>query len=151
MLNKMKNGMNCPDLGILLVRFGVGLVFLFAGLGKIIGIDGTIGFFTGLFGAGLAPLLAWIVALTEFTGGLALLLGIMPRTFGVLLSFVMLVALISVQFPAMIGLLGEGQAFYQAFSKIRLDLLLLLTTLAVALIGPGKYSLENYLKLKWKC
>ena len=151
MLNKMKNGMNCPDLGILLVRFGVGLVLLFAGLGKIISIDGTIGFFTGLFGAGLAPLLAWIVALTEFTGGLALLLGVMPRTFGVLLSFVMLVALISVQFPAMIGLLGEGQAFYQAFSKIRLDLLLLLTTLAVALIGPGKYSLENYLKLKWKC
>ena len=153
LIKKMRRGLekNCPDLGILLIRVGVGLIFLFAGLGKLMGIEGTIGFFTGLFGAALAPMLAWIVALTEFTGGLALLLGLFPRTYGVLLSMIMLTALISVQFPAMLGEMADGTPFYQAFRGISSGLLLLLSSLAIALLGPGRYSIEEYLKLKWKC
>ena len=152
MIRKIKEKLesNCPDLGKLLLRFSSGTIFLFAGLMKLMSIEGTIGFFTGIFGAGMAPFLAWLVALTEFGGGLALLLGIFPRISGLLLSFIMLVAVATVQFPAMLGLMADGQMFIQAFSKVRLDFLLLFVNLAIALLGPGKYSLEEYLKLKWK-
>lgn len=119
------------DWAPLLLRLGVGLIFVYAGWGKLTGIEGTAAFF-GDLGIPLAGLMAWVVALVEFVGGLMVLAGFKITVPSLLLAFVMVVALLTTK-------LGEG------FQAARLDLLLLFVTLSLAIIGSGKYSLDAML------
>lgn len=116
------------DWAPLLLRLGVGLIFVYAGWGKLTGIEGTTEFF-GNIGIPLAGLMAWVVALVEFVGGLMVLTGFKITIPSLLLAFIMVVALFTTK-------MGEG------FGAARLDLLLLFVTLALAVIGSGKYSLD---------
>ena len=50
------------DLALLLLRVGVGVIFILAGWGKLTGIDGTIEFF-GNIGIPLPAVMAWVVAI----------------------------------------------------------------------------------------
>ena len=122
---------NYSDLGLLLLRIGVGVIFIVAGWGKITGIEGVQGFF-GNIGIPLAGLMAWVVAIVEFVGGIMVLLGVYARIPYLLLAIIMVVAL----FTTKLG--GE-------FSAARLDLMLLLASLALFLIGSGKYSVDHKL------
>lgn len=122
---------NYSDLGLLLLRIGVGVIFIVAGWGKITGIEGVQGFF-GNIGIPLAGLMAWVVAIVELVGGIMVLLGAYARIPYLLLAIVMVVAL----FTTKLG--GE-------FSAARLDLMLLLASLALFLIGSGKYSVDHKL------
>jgi len=117
------------DLALLLLRVGVGIIFIIAGWNKLTGIDGTIGFFTNI-GVPLPAVMAWVVALVEFVGGIMVLLGAYAKIPYLLLAFVMLGAL----FFTKLG--GE-------FSAARLDLMLLLASLALFLMGSGAYSVDN--------
>ena len=63
------------DLALLLLRIGVGVVFIVAGWGKLTGIEGVQGFF-GDLGIPLAGMMAWVVAIVEFVGGLMVLTGL---------------------------------------------------------------------------
>lgn len=83
------------DLGLFALRLAIGLVFAYHGWGKLGDMASTTAFF-GSAGIPFAGLFAWIVGLTEFFGGLALILGVYPRAAAKLLGIVMVVALLVV-------------------------------------------------------
>ena len=117
-----------PEVGWFLVRLGLAAVFIVHGWAKLADLPGTVGFFSAL---GLPTFLAYVVAVIEFGGGLAMLLGIFARVAGALLAIVMLGAIITVKFK--LGFTG-GYEF---------DLMLLLAALAVAAAGPGRLSIKR--------
>ncbi|MEW6722767.1 MAG: DoxX family protein [Candidatus Micrarchaeota archaeon] len=118
------------DYGLLVIRLGLAM-FMFHGFQKLTGLEGTAGFFANV-GIPLAGVMAVVVGMVEFFGGLAMLLGVATRLSGALLTIVMLVAIISVK-------LKNG---WPAFE---LDLAFLTMALGIALAGPGKFSLREML------
>ena len=124
------NILNNKDLALLLLRIGVGVIFIVAGWGKITGMEGTQNFF-GNIGIPLPELMAWVVALIEFLGGILILIGYKVQIPAILLAIIMLVAILLVK------LSGDN-----IFRGLRLELMLMLTSLAVAMLGTGKYSLD---------
>ncbi|MEX0771787.1 MAG: DoxX family protein [Balneolales bacterium] len=122
------------DLALLLLRIGVGAIFVYAGWGKITGIEGIQGFF-GDLGIPLPGLMAWVVGVIEFFGGLMILAGAYIRIPTPFLAFIMLVAIMTTK-------LGGD------FGAARLDFLLILATVAVFVLGSGKYSVDSFLDSK---
>lgn len=125
----MKN----KDLAVLLLRIGVGVIFIVSGWSKLSGIEGVQGFF-GNIGIPMAGFMAWVVALVEFVGGIMMLVGYKVEVPGILLAIIMLVAIFTVKMG------GDG-----GFSGMRLEIMLLLTSLALSMMGTGKYSLDDKL------
>ena len=110
-----------PSAGLLLIRVAAGLIFLTHGWMKIQNIDQTVMFLSQL---GIAAPLVYFISWLEVIGGLALILGIATRIFGIAFGIEMLVATILVGF-------GRG---------ISIDLVLALISFGIALTGSGKYS-----------
>lgn len=117
------------DLALLLLRIGVGVIFIYHGWGKLTGIEGVQGFF-GNIGIPLPGIMAWVVAIVEFFGGLMVLFGAYAKIPYLLLAFIMLVAIFTVK-------IGQG------FEAARIDIMLLLTNLALFLLGSGQYSVDH--------
>ena len=112
------------DTGLLALRFGVGVVFIFTGWAKISDMHSTIMFFASL---GFASFWAYLVTIVEFLGGITVLLGlgIYTRVSAKLLSIVMLVVLYLLHtHPTM-----EMTPFIIFFAAF-----------ALICTGPGKYS-----------
>lgn len=85
-------------LGPLALRLFLGPIFILAGWNKITGIDDVAAWFGNPdWGLGLpAPLLmAWLAALTEFVGGIALVLGLGVRIAAIPLMVTMAVAAVT--------------------------------------------------------
>lgn len=61
-----------PDLGLLLLRLAVGIIFFVHGWAKFAEMANTIAFFGNL---GLPSAVAYLVAAVELIGGLALIIG----------------------------------------------------------------------------
>lgn len=113
------------DYNVLLLRIALGLVFTIAGYGKLFGgIDGFAGMLSGTFGS-LAVVLAWLVALIEFIGGIGVLVGIATRPFAALHAIIMVFA---------IGLVHLGQGW----AGIQFPFVLLLVALSLVITGGGK-------------
>lgn len=125
----MKN----KNLALLLLRVGVGVIFIVAGWEKLTGIENVQAFF-GNVGIPLAGFMAWVVALVEFIGGIMVLVGYKVELPSLLLAFIMVVAIFTVKLG------GDG-----GFSGMRIDIMLLLTSLAIAIMGSGEYSLDGML------
>lgn len=115
---------NNQDLGLLLLRIALGVVFIVHGWAKWQNMEGTIQFFSSL---GLPAMLAYIVAAIELLGGLAILFGLWHRLAGWLLAAVMLGAIITVK---------GSKGFVGGYE---LDFVLLLVAAALAMMHPGKY------------
>lgn len=115
------------DVALLLLRVGLGLVFIAHGWQKFQTMQDTIGFFSSI---GLSAFWAYLVATVELVGGLAVLLGVFTGYAGILLALVMVVAIVMLKFSK--GFLG-GYEF---------DLMLFLASLTVAFAGPGKYTVS---------
>ena len=80
------------DYAVLSLRVVLGIIFIYHGYQKLFGgLAGTGQFFASL-GIPLASFFAVIVALVEFFGGIALLIGFLTRWASVLLGIGMLVA-----------------------------------------------------------
>lgn len=124
------------DLAPLLLRIGVGLIFIVAGWGKLNGIEGTAGFF-GNIGIPLPGIMAWVVAIVEFVGGIMVLVGYRIQLPSLLLAITMVVAIITTK-------LGGDDVF----RAMRLDLMLLLASLALMFINSGSYSVDALLGKK---
>lgn len=99
LLQKLKH---FDGLAPLALRLYLGPIFIFAGWKKITSIEDTIAWFGnpdwGL-GLPLPELMGWLAALTEFGGGIALLLGVAVRFFSIPLMVTMLVAAFAVHWP----------------------------------------------------
>lgn len=122
------------DLGLLLMRLMVGLVFVFHGAQKLFGIwggygiEGTAGFMESL-GLPFPTLSAILAGSAELAGGLALLTGFGQRLLAIPLTFTMLVAAFSAHtgFAA-----GSGGMEY--------PLTLALVVAGLGLTGPGRFA-----------
>ncbi len=125
----------------LLLRLGVGLTFFFSGLGKVMGgTDGVARFF-GNQGIPLPGLMAPFVSYLELLGGLALMLGLFTRVFGLLFIPVMLVALLMVNIPGA----SQEPSLPQAFTQMRTEVLLLLGSACLVILGSGVFGLDHLL------
>lgn len=113
----------CMSKGLLVLRLTTGVIFIMAGYSKIFGALGVAGFAASLgeMGVPAATLMAWVVALVELLGGIALIAGIYTRVFASLLAIVMLVAF---------GIASKGFDVIALFGS----------TVALALTGPGKWA-----------
>ncbi len=130
-MNNFTNNKN-QDIALLLLRIGVGVIFIYAGWSKLTGIEGAHEFFVKI-GIPFAGLMVWVVGIVEFVGGILVLAGAYIRIPAILLAIIMLVAILTTK-------LGES------FSAYRLDMMLLLVNVAFILIGAGAYSVDEKLK-----
>jgi len=115
------------------LRIALGIIFLFAGFGKLfgaMGIEGFTGMLAGL-GVPLAGVVAWIVALVEFFGAICLCLGWKTRSAAGLLAAVMVVALILVKIPG-----GDPSAMFT-------DIAILGAALSLFFTGSNKFAMEG--------
>lgn len=130
-----------PSLAALALRLALGLIFVAHGAQKLFGwfggygLEGTGGYRASI---GLAPgvLMAAMAGSAEFFGGLALLAGLVLRPAAAVLAVTMLVALIVAHLPNGLFLSNDGYEFALA---------LLAGTVALALSGAGRYSLDQLL------
>jgi len=113
------------DIGLLVLRLGIGLVFVVTGWTKITNMESTIGFFASL---GLVAFWAYLVAVVELLGGIVVLLGvgIYTRLAAKLLAFIMLVVI---------------YLFRDNFSMNMAPVILFFSALALMFTGSGRYSI----------
>jgi putative oxidoreductase len=122
------------DIGLLLLRAVLGIVFIAHGLPKFRGFAGTVKFVGSL---GFRPAVAWafLLAFAEFGGGIMLLAGLASRLAAALLI------------PSMLVALYHNVAVWRKPFKggWELDLTLLAGLAAVLLLGAGAYSADAVL------
>jgi putative oxidoreductase len=144
------------DLGLLILRLsGLGLAFAH-GLGKLTALaGGEQRFVEGVARLGFpAPVaFAWAAALTEVVGGLLIAVGLATRVTAVLAAVVMAVAGFLrhhalEQIVAGVGLTSIAPEVLERWGKPELALVYLLCFLAIALLGPGRLSLDHALRAR---
>ena len=120
---------------ILLLRVVLGLIFLVHGLPKIKDLKTTWQNFDMM---GFKPGILWgtMVAVVEFFGGLLLISGLLTPIAAFLLAIEMAVATA--------WKIRRGQKLAGGFE---LDLLLVVSLLAIATLGGGIYSLDSYWRI----
>lgn len=126
------------DLAPLLLRIGVGIIFILAGWGKTMGLFAHLfsgeewGFVNAVAGIGfpLPTFFAAMAALSELIGGFMVLIGLKVRWATPFLMFVMLVAIFFVK---------------EDFNSMRIDITLLLMSASIFITGSGKYAVDALL------
>lgn len=125
------------DLGLLLLRIGLGVMFVVHGFPKLAGGPAAwagLGGVMGAVGLNFAPAFwGFLAALAEFGGGLLLAMGLWFRVacFGLLITMIMATVMHLTKGD---GFSGYSHALESAF-----------VFLGLLLAGPGKYSLDERL------
>ncbi len=120
-----------PHLAKLILRLGMGSIFIYAGWGKFFGPKGVAGVQAMLdnFGIPFSGFFSYLVPAVELLGGIAMILGIFTSIAGVLLAAVMFVAFaVAKKFSYPAGFV---------------DVALFSMALSFVFMGPGKYSLAH--------
>ncbi|WP_129661742.1 DoxX family protein [Rothia uropygialis] len=125
-------------LGLLLLRVGLGIVFLMHGLQKFNEwtLDGTAANFQQM-GIPSPELSAAVAAYAELIGGIALIVGVLSRLAGLVLAIDMFGAIYFVH---------GSQGFFAADGGYESVLVLALASLAVFLLGPGRFAIAGALE-----
>jgi len=129
------------NIGLLIIRLVVGLLFVGHGAQKLFGwfggygLKGTGGWFESI---GMKPgvTMALIAGLAEFFGGLMFALGLLTPLAGILIAGTMAMAIVKVH--AQNGLWSTSNGY-------EYNLTLIAVALGIALIGPGQYALDVFL------
>jgi putative oxidoreductase len=121
--------------GLLVLRLVMGAAFLFHGWPKIHNPMGWMG-----PGSPMPGILQLMAAVSEFGGGLALILGLLSRLASLGIAGVMVVALASVHVP-------KGDPFVSRAGEPSYELaaVYLACTVLFLLLGPGRFSLDRLL------
>jgi putative oxidoreductase len=126
-------------LAVLILRLLLGFVFVMHGSQKLLGAfggGGIAGFAAGLARMGIEPHvpLAWVVAITEFVGGICIIIGFLTRFWAAGLVIDMAVAIFKVH-------LANG--FFISKNGFEFVLTLGVMALAVVMMGPGSLSVDR--------
>ncbi|MEO1997232.1 MAG: DoxX family protein [Planctomycetaceae bacterium] len=120
------------DLGRLTLRVGFGVLIMFHGVYKVRNGVGAIQ--ASLLAEGLPPVLAYGVYMGELVAPSLIILGAFTRPAAMVLALTMLTAMYLMyadQFGALTGRGGWG---------VELPAVYLLAAIAIALLGPGRFS-----------
>lgn len=117
------------DAGIAILRVVLGLIMVAHGWPKLKNIKGTAEWMRQTFKPGI--FWAVVVSITEFIGGLFLIVGLFTQVVAVIVAIQFLVIIIAMNFKK--GLVGGYE----------LDLLILAAALALMVLGGGHYSLDS--------
>ncbi len=125
----------------IILRVPIGLILAAHGSQKLFawfGGNGLEGTGQWMASVGLNPgfVMALLAGSAEFFGGIALVLGLLTRPAAMISAVTMLVALFWVHW---------GNGFFLSSHGIEYALALLSATLALTVIGGGRYSLDRYL------
>jgi putative oxidoreductase len=132
----MERGMN-PELGLAILRVVLGVILISHGAAKLFGgMEGTIGFF-GSLGIPLPVVVAWVVALLEFFGGIALLVGLFVTPIALLLAIHMLGGIVLVHAPNGFYVIGPGSG------GIEFNLIMIASLLMLVFGGPGLAAIDS--------
>ncbi len=124
---------------LLLIRLWWGWSFFLTGRGKLLHLDRTAEFFSGL-NLPLPKANAAIAGSVECVGGLLLLAGLFSRLAAVPLIVTLLVAYATAERDALFALVSDTDKFTAAT-----PFLFLLATSIVFAFGPGKWSFDAWL------
>jgi len=124
------------DLGLLILRGGLGFFFILHGWPKLVGGPDTwtaLGKAMGVLGIDFLPVV-WGFAATvaELVGGIALILGYMTRPAAALLAFTMVVAALKH--------VAAGDPFLMRSSR---PMELAVVFIALVILGPGRHSIDG--------
>jgi putative oxidoreductase len=125
---------------LLIIRLYWGWQFCSTGFGKLTHIDKIISFFSTL-GIPFPEVNAYLAGTTECVGGFLLLVGMGSRVIAIPLIFTMIVAYATADREAVQSLFSDPNKFTSAD-----PFLFLLTAVLVLLFGPGKISVDAFLK-----
>ena len=126
---------NNQDLGKLVLRLSLGLLVLLHGVAKI---TGGIGFITQVVqGAGLPGWIAYGVYIGEIVAPVMVILGLHARIGAAIVALNMLVAIYLVH-AAELFALGQTGGW-----ALELQGMFLFGAIAIALLGPGRFSINN--------
>ncbi|MDR7075878.1 putative membrane protein YphA (DoxX/SURF4 family) [Neobacillus niacini] len=126
--------MNKNEIGKVIVRAVLGLTFFIHGLSKFQGgITNTVGFFDSI---GIPGFMAYVVALIELIGGIALIVGLGTRIVSILFALIMAGAIFSAKLS--LGFLGNGQ-----MAGYELELILLVISIYFVLADKSQISLDQ--------
>ena len=135
------SGTKLADVGILILRITLGVIFLAHGLQKLLGAfsgPGIKGTASMLSGIGFTPpeIWAWVLASAETVGGLFLILGILPKTCAFVIAIIVIIAIVRIHGP---------KGFFITKGGFEYQLLMLSACIYIMITGGGKYSLLD----KW--
>jgi putative oxidoreductase len=122
------------NVGLLILRLGIGVMFLAHGKQKIFG--GMEGFSGMIKELGFTPVLFWasLAGYTELIGGILLILGVAPRISAGMLFILIVVAALKVH-------LAKG--FFLSSGGFEYTFVIACACLAIILSGAGKIALFN--------
>lgn len=124
------------DIVFMGLRSVIGVIFILHGVSKF-----NPGFAENLPYMGLPAELQIPIALAELIPGILLIIGVLSRLSGVMLSIIMLGAIFMIKGASSIT--GDG--------GVEFDLILLAVALVIMIVGPGRISLAQVIKKLPRC
>ena len=129
------------NIGLLIIRLVVGLLFVGHGAQKLFGwfggygIKGTGGWFESI---GIKPgvTMALLAGLTELIGGILFTVGLLTPLAGIMIAGTMVMAIVKVHAANGLWATANGYEY---------NLILIAVTIGVALTGAGQYALDAFL------
>jgi putative oxidoreductase len=129
------------NIGLLIIRVVIGVIFMGHGAQKLFGwfggygIKGTGGWFESI---GIKPgaAMALLAGLTELIGGILFTLGLLTQLAGIMIAGTMVMAIAKVHAPNGLWSTENGYEY---------NLTVIAVVIGVALIGPGQYALDAFL------
>ncbi|HKZ31363.1 MAG TPA: DoxX family protein [Vicinamibacteria bacterium] len=144
------------DIGLLILRLAGLYLAAGHGWGKLVGLaSGQSRFVEGVANMGfpMPVLFAWAAGLAEFAGGLAMALGLFTRWAALLAGCTMFVAAFVrhralSQLLSWLGVAPATEEALRGWGNPELATIFLIVCVAVALLGPGRFSIDAKLGRK---